>query len=94
MRVDYMYKVFVVEDSFIVWKIVNKFIEDNFYFMCDLCEDFVEVKSVFESDIEYLVVIVDLNFFDVFNGESVEFVFFYNVLIIVFIGNFDEFICV
>lgn len=47
-----------------------------------------------EKSYDYLVVIVDLNLLDVLNGESVEFVFFYNVFMVVLMGNFDEFICV
>ena len=49
-----MYKVLVVEDSLTVRKIVNKLIEDNPHFTCDLCEDLAEAKSALESDTEYL----------------------------------------
>ncbi len=86
-----MYKVLVVEDSLTVRKIVNKLIEDNPHFTCDLCEDLAEAKSALESDTEYLAAIVDLNLPDAPNGESVELALSYNVPTIVLTGNFDEF---
>ena len=54
-----MYKVLVVEDSLTVRKIVNKLIEDNPHFTCDLCEDLAEAQSALESETEYLAAIVD-----------------------------------
>ena len=66
-----MYKVLVVEDSLTVRKIVNKLIEDNPHFTCDLCEDLAEAKSALESDTEYLAAIVDLNLPDAPNGEHI-----------------------
>jgi len=86
-----MYKVLVVEDSSTVRKIVNKLIEDNPHFTCDLCEDLAEAKSALESDNEYLAAIVDLNLPDAPNGESVELALSYNLPTIVLTGNFDEF---
>ena len=86
-----MYKVLVVEDSLTVRKIVNKLIEDNPHFTCDLCEDLAEAQSALESDNEYLAAIVDLNLPDAPNGESVELALSHNVPTIVLTGNFDEF---
>ncbi|MHC6647463.1 response regulator [Alteromonas sp. HB246098] len=86
-----MYKVLVVEDSLTVRKIVNKLIEDNPHFTCDLCEDLAEARSALESDNEYLAAIVDLNLPDAPNGESVELALSHNVPTIVLTGNFDEF---
>ena len=86
-----MYKVLVVEDSITVRKIVNKLIEDNPHFTCDLCEDLAEAKSALESETEYLAAIVDLNLPDAPNGESVELALSHNVPTIVLTGNFDEF---
>ncbi len=86
-----MYKVLVVEDSLTVRKIVNKLIEDNPHFTCDLCEDLAEAQSALDSDNEYLAAIVDLNLPDAPNGESVELALSHNVPTIVLTGNFDEF---
>lgn len=86
-----MYKVLVVEDSLTVRKIVNKLIEDNPHFTCDLCEDLAEAQSALDSDNDYLAAIVDLNLPDAPNGESVELALSHNVPTIVLTGNFDEF---
>ena len=86
-----MYKVLVVEDSVTVRKIVNKLIEENPYFTCDLCEDLAEAKNALASGTEYLAAIVDLNLPDAPHGESVELALSYNVPTIVLTGNFDEF---
>ena len=86
-----MYKVLVVEDSVTVRKIVNKLIEENPHFTCDLCEDLAEAKSALESGTEYLAAIVDLNLPDAPRGESVELALSHNVPTIVLTGNFDEF---
>ncbi|MCZ8528890.1 response regulator [Alteromonas sp. PRIM-21] len=86
-----MYKVLVVEDSLTVRKIVNKLIEDNPHFTCDLCEDLAEARSALDSDNDYLAAIVDLNLPDAPNGESVELALSHNVPTIVLTGNFDEF---
>lgn len=86
-----MYKVLVVEDSVTVRKIVNKLIEENPHFTCDLCEDLAEAKGALESGTEYLAAIVDLNLPDAPRGESVELALSHNVPTIVLTGNFDEF---
>lgn len=86
-----MYKVLVVEDSATVRKIVNKLIEDNPHFTCDLCEDLAEASSALANNADYLAAIVDLNLPDAPNGESVELALSYNLPTIVLTGNFDEF---
>ncbi len=86
-----MYKVLVVEDSVTVRKIVNKLIEDNPHFTCDLCEDLAQAKEALESDTDYLAAIVDLNLPDAANGESVDLALSHNLPTIVLTGNFDEF---
>lgn len=90
-REVHMYKVLVVEDSVTVRKIVNKLIEENPHFTCDLCEDLAEAKGALESGTEYLAAIVDLNLPDAPRGESVELALSHNVPTIVLTGNFDEF---
>ncbi|GEA05326.1 diguanylate cyclase response regulator [Alteromonas sp. KUL42] len=86
-----MYKVLVVEDSITVRKIVNKLIEDNPHFTCDLCEDLAEASAALANNADYLAAIVDLNLPDAPNGESVELALSYNLPTIVLTGNFDEF---
>ena len=86
-----MYKVLVVEDSLTVRKIVNKLIEDNPHFTCDLCENLSEAQQALEKSHDYLVAIVDLNLPDAPNGESVELALSHNVPTVVLTGNFDEF---
>ncbi|MEC8230866.1 MAG: diguanylate cyclase [Pseudomonadota bacterium] len=86
-----MYKVLVVEDSATVRKIVNKLIEDNPHFTCDLCEDLAEASTALANNSDYLAAIVDLNLPDAPNGESVELALSYNLPTIVLTGNFDEF---
>lgn len=86
-----MYKVLVVEDSATVRKIVNKLIEDNPHFTCELCEDLGEASTALANNSDYLAAIVDLNLPDAPNGESVELALSYNLPTIVLTGNFDEF---
>ena len=86
-----MYKVLVVEDSLTVRKIVNKLIEDNPHFTCDLCENLSEAQQALEKSHDYLVAIVDLNLPDAPNGESVELALSHNVPTVVLTGNFAEF---
>ncbi len=67
-----MYKVLVVEDSATVRKIVNKLIEDNPHFTCDLCENLAQASAALAKSTDYLAAIVDLNLPDAPHGESVE----------------------
>lgn len=86
-----MYKVLVVEDSATVRKIVNKLIEDNPHFTCDLCENLAQASAALAKSTDYLAAIVDLNLPDAPHGESVELALSYNLPTVVLTGNFDEF---